>query len=369
MARPPAQYVEAPQGTPLPFGLFSAALVTDDLTTHNRHGVNYQPVECGPAYLDRASCDAAPSMGDLSLSVDNAREATITATGHPAADFLISWGDDDTTGTPDLDTTAHTYAADGDYDVTVRDTNGLGYFAAATVTVTNGVTSGPYDANPGFARVVTDGLSDVLGEPFTVYSILRCAPIGLDVTARVEANLRAGEQRAVERHLADLLAADTAAVLVRDGAAVTPKEGVSILEQWSAANYGSVPTFHMPRGVASLLGFDQTMIGGSGRLVTSLGSFVAAGAGYAGLNGPTGEAPAADEAWIYVTGGVTVRRTPALDVIPVQMTRSPDATNDAMAVAERPYVVSYECIVGAVKVSAKSGQVGAYGGTGTVSAG
>ena len=219
----------------------------------------------------------------------------------------------------------------------------------------------------GFSKIVTEGIPETVGDPFVAYSLLQCAPMGgVNLEERVRRNLQLGEQRAVERFLAAAL--PTGAVDVRPGTAVTPVEGVAILEQWAAAEYGGVPVIHAPRGVASVAASGGGMVRASGRLETSLGSLIAAGGGYAGLMGPGGTPPGADEAWLYVTGTVTVRRAPEMSVVAATMRRAPEATNDALTMAERPYVVATECIRGAVLVSSKAGQIGALGLTASAGA-
>lgn len=357
----PLNYVDAPPVIPLPFGLFSAAIVTDDLTAERQFGVAYEPLACGPAGVANAVCDDPPAFGTLSASVDNAREVTLTGTGEPANTvYTIEWGDGDAEDVQTLDGATHTYAADGTYTIIVTDLTGRGYSVAVTgVTVTNGAASGPFTGTAGFAKQVTDGIDDTIGDPFVAYSILRCSPVGLTGTTleeRALGNLRLGEQRAAESFLAGRLAATGLAIT--GAAAVEPEEGLAIAEQWAAAKYGGVPVIHTPRGVASLLA-TRTAIARSdnGRMESHLGAIVAAGGGYAALKGPGGVPAGVGEAWLYVTGTVTVRRAPTPETVPMTMSRVP-ATNEAMAMAERPYVVATECVVGAVLVKSPAGNVG-----------
>lgn len=370
MARP-REYVEAPPVTPLPYGLLSAALVLDDLTGHRQMGVQYEPEACGIAHLTRAACEAAEDFGTLSASLADTGVVTTTAAGYPTrgTTYTVTWGDGsdpETAGDPDGLT--HDYAAAGVYQVRVTDDR-YGYLATVTVTVEeDGVTpgvftpAGPLDAAVSMSKVPTEGIDLVVADPFTLYTLFRCAPVGVDLEDRARRALRIGEQRAVEQAVGDRLAlADGAVDLTPAGGAVHPVDGVALLEQFAAANYGGVPVIHSPRNVGTLLTTEGTVIraGNGARLETVQGAAFSSGGGYT-LAGPPTDAQdpdtiqdaAAGEAWLYVTGQVVVRRSPSVEAVPMTMARSPQATNDALVLAERPYAASWECITGAVRVSA-----------------
>jgi hypothetical protein len=361
MARP-RQYVEAPPVTPLPYGLLSAALVLDDLTGHAQMGVQYEPEACATAHLTRAACEADPDYGTLSVSVDAAGLATITADGFPTrgTSYTVSWGDGtdpETAASPDGLT--HTYAAPGTYPVRVTDDR-YGYTADASVDVVAATASGPFDATVGFAKVGTEGIDLVTADPFTLYTLFRCAPVGVDLEDRARRALRVGEQRAVEQAVGDRLPLADGAVDLTPvpGSPTHPTEGLSILEGFAGQHYGGVPVIHVPRKVGTFLGGIDRY---GSRLETRQGALVASGGGYHSLAGPptnaadpdTIQAPGDGEAWLYVTGQVVVRRSPTVEATPLTMARSPQATNEATVLAERPYAASWECITGAVLVSTR----------------
>lgn len=352
MARP-RTFVEAPPVTPLPFGLFSAALVLDDLTGKAMFGTSYEPAYCGAAYDSLGVCTDDPDFGTASVSVDNTGLATLTVTGAPAGDYTIEWGDDTQDGTATPDGSTHQYAAPGEYVVLVTDREGHGYVATTTVTVTEATATGPFDADVAFSKVESSGIDQVEGDPFNLYHLFRCTPVGRDdLEARARTALSLGEQRATERVVASLLPLDDNAVDLTPtpGTAVHPVDGVALLEGYAAANYGGVPVIHTPRAMGTRLGALNVMSRQGSRLETTQGALVASGGGYADLVGPGAAGPAdAGEAWLYVTGQVVVRRGAVASVGPV-MARSPQATNDATVLVERPYVASWECIVGAVLV-------------------
>ncbi len=103
---------------------------------------------------------------------------------------------------------------------------------------------------------------------------------------------------------------------------------------------------HAPRPVIPWLTDHVTRE--SGRLVTTQGVPVAAGAGYTEANtGPNG-IPAPDGSWwVYITGPVHIRRGPITETPPAQ--GFDPRTNDITALAERQYVVGWDsCLTAAV---------------------
>lgn len=350
----PRKYVEAPPVTPLPFGLLSAAMVVDDQEPHWQMGLEYETGFCGASYDSEGACVAAPDYGTGSVSVADTSIATLTLAGFPAGTYTINWGEGALVEDATPNGATHDYTAPGDYAVVITGPNG--YVATGTVTVADGVASGPFALLVGKQKIETDGQGLVLGDPFVVYHLLSCRMPGGGVQMGAERARRAlmgGEGRAVERVTGEYLAAhpDAVDITPTPGTALAIVDALALLEKWSAANYGGTAVIHAPRDVA-LVGYSERAIERQGtRLETGLGTRVAAGAGYDNLVGP-GESPevaGTDEAWLYVTGQVVVRRSNAIEVGPV-MGVTP-RNNSFLALAERPYVVTTECIVGAVLVS------------------
>jgi hypothetical protein len=281
--------------------------------------------------------------------------ATLTVTGEPEGLYSIEWGDEsDPVATTDPDGATHTYGADGTYVLNLIGPGG--YVAQVVVVVTNGVDADPVDADVSTNQLLaTDGISVVeSGAPFVVYNLFRCRmPAGgvQQGLARAQAALRLGEQRAVERVFAHQLAThpDAVDLTPTPGTAVHVVDAVARLEEWSGARYGGVPVIHSPLGMVVRLGATGLVERQGARLETKLGSPVAAGAGYGEgvLAGPSGApAPDAGEAYLWVTGQVVVRRTPNIEVpVTPELT---DSHNQFLAVAQRPYVITTECIVGAI---------------------
>jgi hypothetical protein len=213
------------------------------------------------------------------------------------------------------------------------------------------------------------GVPVVEGDPFTLYSLFVCNPVGLGaerLRAKAGEALLTGEGRGAEVALAERLPLAAGAVDLTPGTgAVHVIDGLAALEGYAARYYGGVPTIHVPRAVGTILG----SLGGhqrvQNRLETKQGALVASGGGYHSLVGPptdaqdpeTVQAPGDGEAWLYVTGTVVVRRAPQAQATPLIMSRVTEgdslaATNDATVLAERAYVASWECITAAVRVAA-----------------
>lgn len=354
----PRTFVEAPAVTPLPFGLLTAATVLEDGPEHWEMGTQYEPEFCGPAYDTEGACVAVPDFGNFTVSVDDEALATLDVAGNPAGSYVIQWGDDESSTDPTPDGATHPYGAPGDYTITV--TGPDGYHATVTITVEDAEASGPFDAVVTKEKIPSEGMSLVEGVPFAVYHMFKCGAVGGYDRGQERARraLMGGEGRAVEKVMASLLAADETGVDLTPtpGTAIPLLDGLALLEKWSAANYGGVATIHIARDAALVAYAAGALERVSTRLETGLGSRVAAGAGYDTLQGPDGTDPADDgEAWLYVTGQVVARRAAVIEVGPQLQTTPRD--NSFLALAERPYVLTTECIVGAVLVTTTSATV------------
>jgi hypothetical protein len=212
--------------------------------------------------------------------------------------------------------------------------------------------------------------------PFTVYVEHDCSPSSgpdvlrkraADALTRVEESVveavvwsgQAGGQEAVFPHLA----AD--AGLVEEGpgpatfqeAAVTvatplgPVDALSELEGALAGCYKGVGTLHIPRKLIPRLASQGVLKAQGGLLTTILGTKVAAGTGYPGT-GPAGTEAAGVE-WMYATGAVFYARG---DIFQPRDAESFDrARNTVKALAERTYVVGWDCCVFATPVTISEG--------------
>jgi hypothetical protein len=184
------------------------------------------------------------------------------------------------------------------------------------------------------------------GRPFTVVGSYKCGTPGGQAFQRGEefatADLLATEERQAEMFVWRRLAA--AAADVNPGGALGPAAALAALEDWLGDAYGSLGVIHGPRGLVSML---DTLVNASGsRLLTKVGTPVAAGAGYPG-SAPGGAPAAAGETWVLASPALfgyrgEVQTHAALD----------RQKNDHYALAERQYVVGFDpCGVGAVRMT------------------
>ncbi len=133
------------------------------------------------------------------------------------------------------------------------------------------------------------------------------------------------------------------------GSGVTPvalETGVGLLEAHLAKEAGVLGVLWAPRWTAAWFASKQLTRLEGPRLVGPLGNPVVF-AQTTGV-GPGDAAPDADEAWLYATGPVMVRRSAVfLPRLPEALDRK---SNEVFAVAERFYTVGWSCTVAAVKV-------------------
>lgn len=216
-------------------------------------------------------------------------------------------------------------------------------------------------------------------DPFAVYAWLDCSPVGYTAaqwrqltiealanneTARVEEVFWTGAVQGgtVYPHLAanaevsegvdgigQVVSLQTAASVIVTGA-VDVVEAVGRLEETMAGCYGGTPVLHVPRRAVAHLANKGLIVKDGARLRTPAGSLIAAGLGYPGT-GPDGTTPAAGTQWWYATGTVKYWRSS------VELTgRNPAewvgrARNDQVLIAERTYVLGWDCCHAAIPVS------------------
>lgn len=195
----------------------------------------------------------------------------------------------------------------------------------------------------------TFGDIDVIAaDPFAVYKGVECTSMGDDDSDWARRGLELTEHIAVEQALPDLLFAGATDLTPAPGTPLTVAQGIALLEGWAGANYGGTPVLHMDRQVASIGLAETSLINDLDfTITTKQGALVANGGGYLDMADPSGDAPAAGEAWIYVTGAVTVSRT---SVIVNRVLGASQHVNLQRALAERMIAVTAECILAAVLV-------------------
>jgi hypothetical protein len=184
----------------------------------------------------------------------------------------------------------------------------------------------------------------VESEPFTLYKGIEYS-ILLGDEAEVAKLFAAGESYGVEKALQAGPLNDLAVDLTpTPGTPVTNiKYAIGLLEQYAADNYGALPLMHGNRVAVALMS-DFLTDSGSFKLHTKQGTPIAHGGGY-GPDGPDAVTAGAGEAWLYISGGVTILRGP-LDVYPASDLKA----NRGLALAERTYVPVVDSFVAAILV-------------------
>lgn len=226
----------------------------------------------------------------------------------------------------------------------------------------------------------TTGLRTVGVEPFTVYSWIDCSTVGFADEAEqiLTAAFTNGEARAVENafwtggvgaainpHLAEDAAIIEGGIEIQSAAEIVSGgpvhlvEGIGLLEGALADCYGGVGVIHVPRRALTHLVSAGVAHRDGQRYRTAGDTLVAAGAGYPGT-GPAGQAPAGNTVWLYATGSVSYRRSEIRlsSDLPAAVDRR---VNSVVMVAERTYVIGWDCCHFAVQVQL-TGEVGSGGG-------
>lgn len=239
----------------------------------------------------------------------------------------------------------------------------LGVRTEVATCAPSGVTTDSCAVTGTGIKVQIDAMSTLGATPFTVYSIPTCSTVGFMDLARQYATdaLISGEQRAVERefwtgangttpHLAanaQILSSDgtveqsAATVVVSGGASVDPTEAMALLEDALGWCYGAEGVLHAPPSVVAHWQARGLVRREGSSLRSPANHQIVSGAGYPGT-GPDGSLPAVSR-WVYATGAVQLRRGP----IEVRGSSSGEVVdrskNDVMYVAERTYVINWEC--------------------------
>lgn len=192
----------------------------------------------------------------------------------------------------------------------------------------------------------------ITGDPFIALTSLSCGMVGL-TEDRLRGFLRdraaAGEQTLVEDVFSQGLCGQAPSLsnntppAVDVGPAADVVEAVSQLETALYTVYGLPGVLHVPTAAAAYLmqGY-QIWRDSAGIWRTPAGSYVSIG-NYAGLD-PAGGAPAAGATNIYITGQVSIWRTPESEVFYTPIAAALNrATNQVNGYREREYIVGYEC--------------------------
>lgn len=216
------------------------------------------------------------------------------------------------------------------------------------------------DQNDKSAAWTENGSTTVLGAPFMVFATMQCGSAGFSFAeqrAMIVERLMGVEQSVVEEVFSTgtfgqspgLLNADGIETVVGSAPATNLAGVLSELETarycgtaTTAVQYGPTGVLHVAIPVLNALKAEHLVEFDGTRWRTPMGTTVSAGC-YAN-NDPAGVAPAAGTFWMYLTGQTVIWRTPdsEIQVAPVEGSLN-RTTNQMMMLAEREYVVTYEC--------------------------
>jgi hypothetical protein len=202
------------------------------------------------------------------------------------------------------------------------------------------------------------GTTTVTGLPFIIAATVTCGAVGFtadEQRAFVVERLRGVEQAVLEEIFSTSAFGQSPGLITGDGITTVTGAGDTVVQVLSelerarycgftgnTAQYGppgylhvAIPVFNALKQ-ENLIDFDGT------RWRTPIGTVVSTGC-YAN-NDPAGAAPADGVFWMYLTGQTTIWHTPDSDlqVSPVEGSLN-RTTNQMMMLAEREYVVAYEC--------------------------
>ncbi len=189
--------------------------------------------------------------------------------------------------------------------------------------------------------------------PFTVYGHFNCSPVGFTVTEaqrRAEEHLTSREEQRVEfafwtGDLGNTPSLQTDVVTL-GAAAVSLAEGLGALETWIGYQYGSLGVIHLTRGAALAAAGEGLLETKGGRLLTKLGTPVAAGAGYPGtapgVVPDIADPPPLDTSWGYVSTAIFGYRSEIFNSSSNAGDLFDRRTNDLYAIAERNYLLGYD---------------------------
>ena len=212
--------------------------------------------------------------------------------------------------------------------------------------------------NSKAAAWTENGVTTVTGLPFIVFATMQCGTVGYtfeEERGLVLERLKGVEQSVVEEVFSTSTFGQGPGLVAADGITTVTGAGDSVVNVLSelerarycgftgnTAQYGPPGILHVAIPVFNELKSQHVLEFDGTRWRTPMGTVVSAGC-YAN-NDPAGAAPADGVFWMYLTGQTTIWRTPDSEVQIAPVEGSLDrATNQYLMLAEREYVVTYEC--------------------------
>jgi hypothetical protein len=202
------------------------------------------------------------------------------------------------------------------------------------------------------------GTQTILGLPFIIAATVTCGTVGYtydEQRAFVMERLRGVEQSVLEEIFSTSTLGQGPGLVTADGITTVTGAGDSVVNVLSelerarycgftgnTAQYGPPGYLHVAIPVLNALKQEHLVEWDGTRWRTPMGTVVSAGC-YAN-NDPAGAAPADGVFWMYLTGQTVIWRTSdsEVQVAPVEGSLN-RTTNQMMMLAEREYVVTYEC--------------------------
>lgn len=199
-------------------------------------------------------------------------------------------------------------------------------------------------------KTIDDEFTVVNGDPFVIVTDLTCGLVGLteERTRRfLDEKANAGEQAAVELAFGNgdcglnPSLANSTPLATALAASPNPVAAVGLLEEALYSTYGLVGVLHIPYFAAPWFKANHLIdLDSAGIWRTPAGTAVSIG-NYPGTS-PAGVAPGANAAWIYITGQVSIWRSPDAFYSPFDASLD-RSTNQWNGYREREYVITYEC--------------------------
>lgn len=199
-------------------------------------------------------------------------------------------------------------------------------------------------------KTLDDLTTTVTGDPFVILTTLACGSVGLTpelARQRLDEKEIAGEQARVEQVFSagacnmNPSLANSTPLATALAASANPVLALGLLEEALYANYGLTGVIHVPYLAGNWLNANHLIDkDAAGIWRTAAGSAVSIG-NYDGTS-PAGANPGAGATWFYITGQVSIWRSPDAFYSPFaeSLTRT---TNQWNGFKEREYVMTYEC--------------------------
>lgn len=250
-------------------------------------------------------------------------------------------------------------AAIGPLDLPVHGRNGGVHYETALCGEGFGYEVACIDAQADKSAAWTEnGLTTVTGLPFIVFATMQCGSVGYtfeEERALILERLKGVEQAVVEEVFSTSTFGQGPGLVTADGITTVTGAGDTVVNVLSelerarycgftgnTAQYGPPGILHVAIPVFNALKQEHLIEFDGTRWRTPIGTVVSTGC-YAN-NDPDGVAPADGVFWMYLTGQTTIWRTPDSQVQIAPVEGSLDrTTNQYLMLAEREYVVTYEC--------------------------